>query len=457
MLTIAGHHHKRSTGYNFTSSNSTGDNPAPHIGEFWAGATIGTLPRMEAIPGRVFYDFDGKTVKDPVKTFGDASLNAFRLEASRGQCLGPTQFMNNDTTLSDELLFKLDWGCLDLQVKMAQRARAAGMKRFELTINQGFNISKEQESFTYVEMVDDIKNETKRQLQPFLDANIVPDVILLENEGSDGFLFMEESTGHTRGSDDGKASKEKLNQELCAQIPTGLMNSYPQYTGYLKAEINACNEAITAAGFSPETTRYGLHSHGQYVQWKEEFVHGPNQHSQSALVDSNKASCSGPSPIPADILAQNVTTMLTIMGFSAYPDPMTPTDINSASSQNATLNRLRATLTQMQGYSDTWGKHTSGPFAGQYKLQGLGVEYGTSFTYDQIPQEVALTEMMWKEVKQFPSFLGMLWYEAWYCFADWEGGKAALCHKITDNPKVTGEAPTDTLKTWGSGAVSPWK
>lgn len=124
MLTIAGHqHHKRlcksevhnSTSYNSTSSNSTGHNPAPHVGEFWAGATIGTLPRMEAIPGRIFYDFDGKTVKDPVKTFGDASLNAFRLEAFRGGCLGPTEFINNATTLSDELLFKLDWGCLDLR------------------------------------------------------------------------------------------------------------------------------------------------------------------------------------------------------------------------------------------------------------------------------------------------------------------------------------------------------
>ena len=439
-----------------TTSNSTNETTAPAVGEFWAGATIGTLPRMEAIPGRVFYDFDGKTVKDPVKTFGDAGLNAFRLETTRGQCLGPTHFINNASTLGKELLFTLDWGCIDLQVKMAQRAKAAGMKRFELTINQGFNISKDMESLSYSQMVDNIKTETKRQLQPFLDVSIVPDVILLENEGSDGFLFQEESTGHVRGSSDGKASADKVNQELCGQIPTGNMDSYPQYAGYLKAEINACTEAISAAGFPTDTTRYGLHSHAQYVQWKEAFVHGPDQHSQSDLVDSSHASCSGQSPIPADILAQNVTTMLTIMGFSAYPDPMTPTDINSASSQGATLDRLTATLKQMQGYSDAWGKHTDGPFAGQYKLQGLGVEYGTTYTYDQIAQEVALTELMFKTVKQFSAFLGLLWYEAWYCYGDWEGGNAALCHRITDDPNITGEAPTDTVKTWGAAAVSPW-
>ena len=97
------------------------------------------------------------------------------------------------------------------------------------------------------------------------------------------------------------------------------------------------------------------------------------------------------------------------MGFSAYSDPMTPIDINSASSQAATLDRLTATLKQMQGYSEAYGKYTSGLFAGQYKLQGLGVEYATSYTYDQVAQEQDLTALMWKTVKAFPNFLGMLW------------------------------------------------
>lgn len=136
---------------------------------------------------------------------------------------------------------------------------------------------------------------------------------------------------------------------------------------------------------------------------------------------------------------------------------MTPADINSVSSQNATLTRFAKSLTQMQDYSDAWGKHTNGPFAGQYKLQSMGVEYSTRYTFEQIPQEAALTELMFKTVKQFPAFLGVLWYEAWYCYSDWEGGDAALCQRTTTKSKITGETPTNTLKTWGAQAVSPWK
>lgn len=63
--------------------------------------------------------------------------------------------------------------------------------------------------------------------------------------------------------------------------------------------------------------------------------------------------------------------------------------------------------------------------------------------------------MMWKTVKSFPAFLGMLWYEAWYCYSNWEGGDAALCRRVPGNG-TTGVAPTDEVKTWGAAAVSPW-
>ena len=434
----------------FNSSATTNTNVDFH-GQFWAGADIGTVMRMEAIPGRIFYDYDGITVKDPIKTLGDAGVNAARVEGERGQCLGPTKLDNSADVGGKELLFQLDWGCMDIQVKTAQRAVAQGM-RVVLTINQGLKIPKELESLSYAAMVDNVGNEAKRQLQPFLDVKIVPDVILLENEGSDGFLFEEESTGHTRGSKDGKVSDDVVDKELCGQKPTGNMASYPQYAGYLKAEIIACNAAIAAAGLPSDTVRYGLHSHGQYVQWKESVVHGPDQASQKDLLDSSKKPCSE-NPIPADLLAQNVSTMMTIAGFSAYPDPMTPTNINDASSQESSLDRLSKTLTQLQGYAESYGKYADGPFAGQYKLQSLGVEYATKFADDQIPQEQALTELMWKKVKSFDSFLGMMWWEPWYSYNDWEGGQATMSKHVGRN----GDAPTDTLKTWGAAAVSPWK
>ena len=431
-------------------SNTTTD--TNFDGQFYAGATLGTLLRMEAIPNRTFYDFDGQTVKHPFDTLADAGVNAVRVEATRGQCLGPTHFVNNASTLGEELTFTLDSGCIDIQVETARRGVAKGM-RVVLTINQGFDIPPELENLNYAQMVENVQNETKRQLNPFLEAKVLPDIILLENEGSDGFLFNETSTGHTRGVKDGKAPDATVDKELCGEIPTGNLVSYPQIAGYYKAEILAANEAIEAAGYSTATVRYGLHSHGQYVQWKESVIHGPSPPSESKLVDTTGAECPADGVIPDFILAQNASTLLTIAGFSAYPDPMTPNDIDSPASQADTLSRLNATLTQLQGYAESYGKFDSGPFAGQYKLQGLGVEYATSYTSAQIPEEQQETSRMWTLVKGFNAFLGMLWYEPWYCYADWEGGEATLCQKVADN----GEAPTDNLKTWGQAAVSPWK
>ena len=440
------------TARSFGNTTSNG-NAADFKGQFWAGADIGTVIRMENIPGRVFYDFDGKTVKEPIKTLADTGVNVVRVEGERGQCLGPSKFENNASTLANELLFELDPGCMDTQVKTAQQAMALGM-RLVLTINQGLNVPAGMESYSYPQMIEEVQKEAKRQLQPFLDAKLLPDVILLENEGTDGFLFHQ-SDGHDRGVK-GSASTAQVDKELCGQIPTGNMASYPQYAGYLKAEITACNEAIAAAGFSNETVRYGLHSHAQYVQWKESVVHGPNPPSESALKDSSGNLCSA-QVIPKDILAQNASTMMNIAGFSAYPDPMTPTDVNSETAMEAMLDRPIKTLTQLQSYAEAYGKFEDGPFKGQWKLQGLGVEWATRYSADQVEQEQTLTEMMWKKAKTFDAFLGMMWWEPWYCYNDWEGGDATLCKRVKTPQGGTGEVPTAMMKTWGAAAVSPWK
>ena len=423
-------------------------------GQFWAGTCISTVARSEAIPGRKFYDFDGVTEKDPIVTLGDAGVNALRVVTERSQCLGPTNFENDGDDRGKELDYQLDWGCIDTQVKIAQRGVGLGM-RLVHTINQGRTIPKDLEGHSYGQMIDEVQKEAKRQLQPFLDAKMLPDIILFENEGTDGFLFAEESTGRERGVKGANGGDGNVDQELCGQKPTGNTASFPQYTGYLKAEILACNEAIEAAGYSNATVRYGLHSHGQYVDWKEGITHGPEALSQTELKDSSDNACSGEQVLPPNIAGMNVSQMLTIAGFSAYAEPMTPTDINSAEAREETLTRLKKTLTQLQGYAEAYGKYDSGPFAGQYKLQALGVEYASSFTPEEIPQQQAHTELMWKTVKGFSAFLGMLWWEPWYCFNHWEGGKATLCK--TTSWEGNGEVPTGTLRTWGEAGVSPWK
>ena len=385
------------------------------VGQFWAGVCIGTLPRLEAIPGRKFYDFDGITEKDPVKILGDAGVNALRVVTDRSQCLGPTQFVNNASTHDFEMNYELEFGCIDTKVKLAQRGVAQGM-RVVHTINQGRRIPRELEHLNYAQMIDNVQAEARRQLQPFLDANVLPDIILLENEGTDGFLFEEASTGHFRGIKDDKASTSQIDQELCGHVPTGNINSYPQYAGYLKAEIMACNAVISTAGYDTDTVRYGLHSHAQYVQWKEGIVRGPDGPSEQVLQDSENRVCpakEAPHVVPEDLLVQSVSQMLTIAGFSAYPDPQTPTNIDSDVARKATLDRLTNTLTQIQGYAEAIGTFDSGPFKGQYKLQSLGVEYATSFEEEEVPQEQALTELMWRTVKEFDSLLGIFWWEPW--------------------------------------------
>ena len=160
---------------------------------------------------------------------------------------------------------------------------------------------------------------------------------------------------------------------------------------------------------STSAVRYGLHSHGQYVDWKEGCVHGPDARSQTNLTTSNSTICNFASVIPSFLLSANVSQLLTIMGFSAYPQPMTPTNINSTKSIERTFGRLNKTLKLLQDYAEAYGKLDTGPFAGQYKLQLLGVEYGTSYTYGQISQQRKHTKLMWDAVKGYDSFLGMQW------------------------------------------------
>ncbi|MCJ1340673.1 hypothetical protein MMC09_005969 [Bachmanniomyces sp. S44760] len=281
-------------------SNTTQTNDTASLVQkqaFWAGADIGTVVRAKGIPGRVFYDFDGTTVKDPIQTLGDVGVNAFRVEGSPGQCLGPTTFSKLPSPLAKELTFSLNPGCYDTQVETAQQATALGMK-FVLTINQGLNIPEAWLSYNYAQMVAAVKNETKRQLQPFLDVKLVPDVILLENEGTSGFLMRDNTTGHTRGNHDDKASAETVKAELCGQKPSGNIASYPQLAGFYKAEIQACNEVITGAELSIAPVRYGLHSHGQYVQWKESLVHGPKALSETVKKAPDGTECDFTDVIP---------------------------------------------------------------------------------------------------------------------------------------------------------------
>ena len=171
--------------------------------------------------------------------------------------------------------------------------------RFQLTINQGKTILTAWEKCNYEEMLAVVQNETMRQLQPFLDAKLVPDIIVFENEGTDGFLMTENTTDHIRGSNKGKMSVATTDLELCGHIPSGNMAAYPQLTSYYKGEGEASNTAISAADFSTATVRYGLHSHGQHVQWKESLVHSASPGNQTVLTTPSSTVCNFSAIIPS--------------------------------------------------------------------------------------------------------------------------------------------------------------
>ncbi|MCJ1397488.1 hypothetical protein MMC11_000681 [Xylographa trunciseda] len=174
-----------------SSDNDSTNVTAGHTQTFWAG---GIVLGTKSIPGRIFYDFDGVTVKDPIKTFGDAGTNSFRVETEPGKCSGPPTF----STIGNprrRITFELDDGCTDVAVLTAQQAVAEGL-RFPAHNQPGYNHS---------------YGMGKIHLsRPFLDAKLVPDLNLFENGGTDGFLMTENTTGHVRGTHDGKKHMERI-------------------------------------------------------------------------------------------------------------------------------------------------------------------------------------------------------------------------------------------------------
>lgn len=215
---------------NFTSN---ADKAEPQW--FLAGASLGTVLRAEAIPGRVFYDADGVTVKDPFDVMESAGFNAVRVETFIDSCTGPSPpFNNSGDVLFRELNYLLDSGCIDTQVKTAQLAKSRNMKVI-LTVNLGIAIPTPWLHFNYTQMLQAVDVEVRRQITPFLQAGIQPDIVLLENEGTAGLLFsitLPNGQNYSRGAGDNPTvPAAQLYQETCGLLPSGYFSVYPQLAG----------------------------------------------------------------------------------------------------------------------------------------------------------------------------------------------------------------------------------
>ena len=218
------------------------------------------------------------------------------------------------------------------------------------------------------------------------------------------------------------------------------------------------DSATCLAGFNDTTTCFGIHSHAQYVNWKQGITFSSNADnevttSSSALL--HKKTYSFESVIPDYILSRRASDMLEIMGFSSYPDPMIPKDPTSPASMQDSLARNRKTLALMDEVAQRYGRHSSGPCKGQYRKQALAVEYASRFEHPQHAQhQQEHTCMYFQLLKSYPWMLGALWYEPTYCYSNWAGGKGSLYYKWRSDEK-THQAPTANMQTWGSFSYSP--
>lgn len=427
---------------------------------FYAGATVQSVLRAADIPGRLFYAVDGTSLQNPFDSLQSAGFNAVRVETNITTCSGPSPpFDNSGNVLERESLDDLDGGCIDIQVQAAQLANDRNMK-VVLTINMGIMIPEGWQSYNFAQMLDAIDAEVRRQIQPFLLAGVQPDIVLLGGEETAGMLYnviLPNGDLHTRGKEDNAAvSQQQVMQEVCGQVPTGNIFSYPQLAGYYKQEIVSVTASLQEAGFNPSDTRFGLHSHRQYVDFKQSIVYSTDPENEVTATSGN-VTCNLTGIIPDDILSLKASDLLDIMGFSSYPEPMAPSDVSSPAAWNATFDELQTTLELMDQVAMRFGKYTSGPYAGQYVKQGLAVEYASTFI---VPEEAQYqqqhTELYFSILQEYPWFLGALWYEPTYVYTDWQGGNASLYHKWYNSDLTqTSEAPDATFFTWGSFARSP--
>lgn len=439
------------------SINQTAD-PAPQQQWFFAGACVGTLIRTEAIPNRTFYAQDGQIILDPFDAMGEAGFNVVRVTTSYNTSSTPTIFNNTGDVLERERNFGLDKGNTDIAVKTAGLAKERNM-RVVHTINMGADIPSAWQQYNYSQMLVAIDGEVKRQLVPFLQAGIQPDIILFETEGSAGFLFRESLPNHEdhdRGVQDASVLSAQLKRELCGQLPTGHVNSYPQLAGYYKQEVLSCGDAIQQAGFDPALTRYGLHSHEQYINWKQSLVYNTTDPNLELSIHVNGSNCSFEGVIPQNLLDLRAADMLDIMGWSSYPKPLQPEIVTSNSSLNATLDDLRETLSLMDGVVSRYGRYRFGPFVGQYRKQGLAVEFASQFSFpDEMEAQQYHTDMYFETLQTRPWVLGALWWEPTKAYNNWAEDSASLYHTWSSGTYGTNEAPTPTLSYWGSFARSP--
>lgn len=400
--------------------------PSPDIREsFLVGASVGTLPRLEALPNRQYMDVSGTQVIDAMDFAATAGMNVARVHTSMGMCSGPTLSFNNSAGWAErEKNYALDWGCIDLQVSVAKRAQNRSMKIVH-AINMGQNLPPAWYNLTYVQVLEQISIEVKRQLQPFLDANIQPDIIILGTEETDGMLYrqVDPVTGqwfNNRGVPQSNKSSDVLRQELIGQIPTGNLASWPQLAGYYKHMVATAKQVIVQSNRDPSRTLFGLHSHGQYFPFKNDIVYNNVRSEQRMSLRTGTYDLK--EVIPAMLYNQSCSSVLDVMGFSGYPDPMHPADLDGPGLAQSMTN-INKNIAASRAVAQKYGRNENG----RYTKIALLLETASAYDYPAgIADQDAFINIFFTTLLAEEHILGALWWEPMYGRTYWMGGRAAL-------------------------------
>lgn len=271
---------------------------------------------------------------------------------------------------------------------------------------------------------------------------------------TDGMVFATWLPGgqtHTRGDPDGRVSLEQYRQEICGQIPTGYIGSWPQLAAFYKHQIFSIKDLLVENGMDPALSRFALHSHGQYFGFKQDVVYGTS-HSETMATgwyQNTFFTCTFEGIIPDHLLNATTADLIDIMGFSGYAQPMTPVNMTDAGFE-ASISYVADNVANGQAVAEDRGRWTSGPFQGQYKKQSLILETGSNFALPaQADDQSSFIKYFWDRLTPFESFLGALWWEPFYAINHWEGGDASLYRvPSTGTWSPTVLVPMDPLKTF---------
>lgn len=447
-------------------------NPAPTSRRFMiAGGCIAQLERFESIPGRRYLDFSGKPT-DPVAFLARNGFNAGRVGDYFIYSLKAPRPDNSGDVNNRERNFRLDKDGLDRQVRTAKRLQATGQK-VVLTLHFGADgpvdnwheyVPDAWKDLTYAEVCSEIEKKTRIYLGAFLDAGIQPDIIVVGNESNSGMVYQ--YLGR-----DGKMHIRDTKTHPNDSTAGGDIRNYPKFAGFFKAAILSAKATLRKRRLPVEKTLFSVHAASDpgVIAWMFGNVFGSDEEALGhKRADRDQyfyyGDRRGPlmTSIPAHIRNVNLRDVVDIMGGSFYPHH--PESETQAAYDKA-MTPLTRQLDAIRARLESYGKYTSGPYAGQWKKRFLVVEFGTDtdeyFSPASAKRQSRFLTHFWNSLAKYPWTVGAMWWEPTYCNNNWFADKGSLYRRDPDFvPKsvtdTVGECrPLSGLATWGKFGARP--